>query len=213
MSKEESKKSAEETGNSNLSADKLKALRATMDKIEKNYGKGSIMKLGDEKIEDIDVIPSGSIALNAALGVGGHLTALRREAVGPFALAAATPLDALEDGFAPLPLGAVAPALFPVVRLPAEAAARLAHGQRVPAHLPDQINQNGARCILIDPEPAGRSAASLPDRDQNGARCILIDRSGGRPDRPVAALGPDGALVAIARRDAEGWLAPEAVFA
>ena len=50
-----------------VNADKLKALRAAMDKIEKNYGKGSIMKLGDENIENIEVIPTGSIALNAAL--------------------------------------------------------------------------------------------------------------------------------------------------
>ena len=50
---------------------KLKALQATMAKIEKDFGKGAIMKLGDEKIEKVDVIPTGSIGLNAALGVGG----------------------------------------------------------------------------------------------------------------------------------------------
>ncbi|MDR2765478.1 MAG: recombinase RecA [Tannerella sp.] len=83
MSKEESKKSAEETGRPNPSADKLKALRATMDKIEKNYGKGSIMKLGDEIVEDIDVIPTGSIALNAALGVGGYPRGRVIEIYGP----------------------------------------------------------------------------------------------------------------------------------
>ena len=55
-----------------VNPDKLKALRAAMEKIEKNYGKGSIMKLGDESVENIDVIPTGSIALNAALGVGGY---------------------------------------------------------------------------------------------------------------------------------------------
>ena len=72
MAKEETKTSKEENGASGgVNAEKLKALRATMDKIEKSYGKGSIMKLGDEKIEDIEVIPTGSIALNAALGVGG----------------------------------------------------------------------------------------------------------------------------------------------
>ena len=48
---------------------KLKALQAAMSKIEKDFGKGSIMKLGEEKIEDIDVIPTGSIALDHALGV------------------------------------------------------------------------------------------------------------------------------------------------
>ena len=43
-----------------------------MDKIEKTYGKGSIMKMGDEKVEEIPVISSGSIGLNVALGVGGY---------------------------------------------------------------------------------------------------------------------------------------------
>ena len=51
---------------------KLKALQAAMSKIEKDYGKGSIMKLGDEKIEQVEVIPTGSISLNVALGVGGY---------------------------------------------------------------------------------------------------------------------------------------------
>ena len=51
--------------------EKLRALQAAMDKIEKNFGKGSIMKLGDDNYEDIDVIPTGSVGLNAALGVGG----------------------------------------------------------------------------------------------------------------------------------------------
>ena len=52
--------------------DKLKALQAAMSKIEKDYGKGSIMKLGDEHIDNVEVIPTGSISLNAALGVGGY---------------------------------------------------------------------------------------------------------------------------------------------
>lgn len=50
---------------------KLKALQAAMSKIEKDFGKGSIMKLGEENIEKVDVISTGSIGLNAALGVGG----------------------------------------------------------------------------------------------------------------------------------------------
>ena len=53
-------------------SEKLKALQAAMDKIEKNFGKGSIMKLGDDSFEEVDVIPSGSVGLNAALGVGGY---------------------------------------------------------------------------------------------------------------------------------------------
>ena len=54
-----------------VSAEKLKALQVAMDKIDKAYGRGSIMKLGDDSVEDIDVIPSGSIGLDFALGVGG----------------------------------------------------------------------------------------------------------------------------------------------
>lgn len=66
-----------------VNADKLKALRAAMEKIEKNYGKGSIMKLGDESIENIEVIPTGSIALDAALGVGGYPKGRIIEIYGP----------------------------------------------------------------------------------------------------------------------------------
>ena len=64
-------------------SEKLKALRAAMDKIEKTYGKGSIMKMGEEKIEEISVIPSGSIGLNAALGVGGYPRGRVIEIYGP----------------------------------------------------------------------------------------------------------------------------------
>ena len=55
-----------------VSSEKLKALQAAMDKIEKSYGRGAIMKLGDDSVEEVAVIPTGSIALNAALGVGCH---------------------------------------------------------------------------------------------------------------------------------------------
>jgi len=62
---------------------KLKALQAAMAKIEKDFGKGSIMKLGDEKVEPVDVIPTGSLALNAALGVGGYPKGRIIEIYGP----------------------------------------------------------------------------------------------------------------------------------
>lgn len=62
---------------------KLKALQAAMAKIEKDFGKGSIMKLGDEKIEDVEVIPTGSLSLNAALGVGGYPKGRIIEIFGP----------------------------------------------------------------------------------------------------------------------------------
>jgi recombination protein RecA len=51
--------------------EKLKALQLTLDKLEKTYGKGTIMKLGDNAIESVDVISTGSIALDNALGIGG----------------------------------------------------------------------------------------------------------------------------------------------
>jgi recombination protein RecA len=69
--------------NSAASSEKLKALQAAMDKIEKSFGKGSIMKLGDDSIEQIDVIPTGSIGLNAALGVGGYPRGRIIEIYGP----------------------------------------------------------------------------------------------------------------------------------
>lgn len=65
------------------SGDKLKALQAAMDKIEKNYGKGSIMKLGDDSVQEVEVISTGSIGLNAALGVGGFPRGRVIEIYGP----------------------------------------------------------------------------------------------------------------------------------
>ena len=62
---------------------KLKALQAAMAKIEKDFGKGSIMKLGDENVEAVEVIPTGSIGLNAALGVGGYPRGRIIEIYGP----------------------------------------------------------------------------------------------------------------------------------
>ncbi|HAI76402.1 MAG TPA: recombinase RecA [Microscillaceae bacterium] len=52
-------------------AEKYKMLQATIDKLEKAYGKGTVMKLSDEKVEDVSVIPTGSLGLDIALGVGG----------------------------------------------------------------------------------------------------------------------------------------------
>jgi len=63
--------------------EKLKALQAAMEKIEKSYGKGAIMKMGDDVVEDIPVISSGSIGLNAALGVGGYPRGRVIEIYGP----------------------------------------------------------------------------------------------------------------------------------
>jgi recombination protein RecA len=65
------------------SADKLKALQLAMEKIEKEHGKGTIMKMGEEKVEDISVIPTGSLGLNLALGVGGYPRGRIIEIYGP----------------------------------------------------------------------------------------------------------------------------------
>jgi recombination protein RecA len=75
-------KAVEEKSNE-VNAAKLKALQATIDKIEKDYGKGTIMKLGDQPQWDVQVIPSGSIALDHALGIGGYPRGRIVEIYGP----------------------------------------------------------------------------------------------------------------------------------
>ena len=64
-------------------AAKLQALQAAMAKIENDFGKGSIMRMGDEQVEQVEVIPTGSIGLNAALGVGGYPLCRIIEIYGP----------------------------------------------------------------------------------------------------------------------------------
>lgn len=64
-------------------AAKLKALQATLDKIEKDFGKGAIMKLGDTPAAEVSVIPSGSVALDHALGIGGYPRGRVIEIFGP----------------------------------------------------------------------------------------------------------------------------------
>ena len=76
-------KEKENNAAANPQSEKLKALQAAMSKIEKDFGKGSIMKLGDEHIENVEVIPTGSISLNAALGVGGYPRGRIIEIYGP----------------------------------------------------------------------------------------------------------------------------------
>lgn len=67
----------------NVNTEKLKALKLTLDKIDKDFGKGTIMKLGDEVSVDISVIPSGSVSLDAALGIGGYPRGRVVEIYGP----------------------------------------------------------------------------------------------------------------------------------
>lgn len=62
---------------------KLKALQLTLDKLDKTYGKGTVMKMGDQAIDDIDAIPSGSLGLDIALGVGGYPRGRVIEIYGP----------------------------------------------------------------------------------------------------------------------------------
>ncbi len=76
-------KKTEETENLDPKALKMKALMEAMGKIEKDFGKGSIMKLGDDNVENVEVIPTGSLALNHALGVGGYPKGRIIEIYGP----------------------------------------------------------------------------------------------------------------------------------
>lgn len=69
--------------NKEINADKLKALQLTMEKLDKTYGKGTVMKLGDAPVEEMDVIPSGSVTLDLALGVNGYPKGRIIEIYGP----------------------------------------------------------------------------------------------------------------------------------
>jgi len=62
---------------------KQKALQLTLDKLDKTYGKGTIMKLGDKKVVDIEAIPTGSLSLDIALGIGGFPRGRVVEIYGP----------------------------------------------------------------------------------------------------------------------------------
>lgn len=73
----------EETQPVDQKAEKMKALMAAMGKIEKDFGKGAIMRLGDDSVEKVEVIPSGSIGLDIALGVGGYPKGRIIEIYGP----------------------------------------------------------------------------------------------------------------------------------
>ena len=62
---------------------KLKALQLTLDKLDKTYGKGTVMKMGDNAVQEVDVIPTGSLGLDVALGVGGYPRGRVVEIYGP----------------------------------------------------------------------------------------------------------------------------------
>lgn len=67
----ETKDAKAATAKESVNKEKLKALQLTLDKLEKSYGKGAIMKMGDQAIENVEVIPTGSLGLDIALGIGG----------------------------------------------------------------------------------------------------------------------------------------------
>ncbi len=77
------KENAEAGKGAEVNVEKLKALQATLDKIEKDFGKGTIMKLGDQPQWEVSTIPSGSIALDHALGIGGYPRGRVIEIYGP----------------------------------------------------------------------------------------------------------------------------------
>ena len=74
---------SEESNGNKIRQEKIKALQLTLDKIEKGYGKGTIMKMGDAAIENISIIPSASISLDIALGIGGYPRGRVIEIFGP----------------------------------------------------------------------------------------------------------------------------------
>ncbi len=74
---------SEESNGTKIRQEKLKALQLTLDKIEKGYGKGTIMKMGDSAVVNVQAIPSGSISLDIALGVGGYPRGRVIEIFGP----------------------------------------------------------------------------------------------------------------------------------
>lgn len=66
-----------------ISKEKLKALNLTLERLEKTYGKGSVMRMGDDSVESMEVIPSGSLGVDLALGVGGYPRGRIIEVYGP----------------------------------------------------------------------------------------------------------------------------------
>ena len=83
MSKETKEQKEQKETAKEVNKEKLKALQLTMDKLEKTYGKGAIMKMGDSAIEQIEVIKTGSVGLDIALGIGGFPKGRIMEIYGP----------------------------------------------------------------------------------------------------------------------------------
>ena len=153
--------------------------------------------------------------LGAALGVGGHLTALRRTRVGPYALAAARTLDQLAVSLELIPLADAAAAAFPRRDLTAEQARLVSHGGALPAAgsaqqdsaQQDSAQQDSARQDNAQQDKAGQDSAEQCAVGQGAAAAGHAAASS-----PVAAFGPDGALIALLTEE-DGLARPLAVFA
>ena len=142
--------------------------------------------------------------LGAALGTGGHLTALRRTAVGPYRLQQAHSLEDLSERMQLTPLPAAAAAAFPRLDLTADDARRLAHGIRIP------VPPHGTASAETPP-PAPGIAPAAPGiaPAAPGAAPGIAPAT---PQTPIAAFAPDGTLVALVVEES-GRLRCLAVFA
>jgi tRNA pseudouridine55 synthase len=137
--------------------------------------------------------------LGAALGAGGHLTALRRTRVGAYDLAQAQTLDDLSVRFRPIPLPTAAAAAFRVVGLSWQQARRLAHGAQLPV---GELLRAGEPALeAAGPVPAGLAGQAL-------TAAALADVA---PAEALAAFAPDGTVVALVSADS-GRLRSLAVF-
>ena len=173
----------------------------------------AIRSLGDVLDIDVDVTCSSgtyirAIArdLGAALGTGGHLTALRRTRVGPYRIEAARTLDQLAEQFELIPLAKAAAAAFPSLQLDEHQARLLSHGVRLTGSV-------GASVIAGATAASGGGSGGHLDAEAGVATEAEVAASGDAdvPGQPMAAFGPDGTLIAlVADRGAE--LQPLAVF-
>ena len=148
--------------------------------------------------------------IGAALGVGGHLTRLRRTRVGPYREQDARTLDQLAEELEVRPLADAAAAAFPRLDLTAGQAARLSHGGPVQASgIGPQAPAPGPQAV----KPGPQAPAPGPQAVKPGPQALEPGLQGSGPgDGPVAAFGPDGTLIALVTRDAD-LCRPLVVFA
>jgi len=151
--------------------------------------------------------------LGAALGTGGHLTALRRTSVGPYTIAQARTLDHLSERLVVTPLAEAAAAAFPRVDLTASDARRLSQGARIPAPPPHAAPASDSAPAA----PASESAPAAPASESAHALSAAASQptptlTSGADEAPLAAFAPDGTLVALVTVKA-GRLVSLAVFA